>query len=135
MAQRVPFIVAELGRDDDPFMLHLYAALAEKERRLISERTKAALAVRKADGTKLGNPVNIREAGDVGRASLIATADDHARSLLPLLRILRNEGAITIGGITTALNDRRVPTPRGARWHVSSVANLLARAQKLEGFR
>jgi hypothetical protein len=45
MAQRVPFIVAELGRDADPFMLHLYAALAEKERRLISERTKAALAL------------------------------------------------------------------------------------------
>ena len=56
MAQRVPFIVAELGRDADPFMLHLYAALAEKERRLIAERTKAALAVRKASGTRLGNP-------------------------------------------------------------------------------
>src|SRR5436190_10774912 len=55
MAQRVPFIVAELGRDADPFMLHLYAALAEKERRLISERTKAALAIRKATGAKLGN--------------------------------------------------------------------------------
>ena len=40
MAQRVPFIAAELSRDADPFMLHLYAALAEKERRLISERTK-----------------------------------------------------------------------------------------------
>jgi DNA invertase Pin-like site-specific DNA recombinase len=40
MVQRVPFIVAELGADADPFMLHLYAALAEKERRLISERTK-----------------------------------------------------------------------------------------------
>ena len=52
MAQRVPFIVAELGRDADPFMLHLYAALAEKERRLISERTKAALAIRKASGTQ-----------------------------------------------------------------------------------
>ena len=50
MAQRVPFIVAELGADADPFMLHLYAALAEKERRLISERTKSALAVRKASG-------------------------------------------------------------------------------------
>ena len=41
----LPSIVAELGRDADPFMLHLYAALAEKERRSISERTKAALAV------------------------------------------------------------------------------------------
>src|SRR4051812_13863606 len=59
MAQRVPFIVAELGRDADPFMLHLYAALAEKERRLISERTKAALAAKKAQGASLGNPRNI----------------------------------------------------------------------------
>jgi DNA invertase Pin-like site-specific DNA recombinase len=132
MAQRVPFIVAELGRDADPFMLHLYAALAEKERRLISERTRAALAIRRANGGKLGNPTNVREAGNIGRTSLIATADDHARSLLPLLRILRNQGAITIAGITAALNDRRVPTPRGARWHISSAANLLARAQKLE---
>jgi DNA invertase Pin-like site-specific DNA recombinase len=47
MAQRVPFIVAELGADADPFMLHLYAALAEKERRMISERTRSALASRK----------------------------------------------------------------------------------------
>jgi len=53
MAQRVPFMVAELGRDADPFMLHLYAALAEKERRLISERTRAALAAKRASGIKL----------------------------------------------------------------------------------
>ena len=46
MAHRVPFIVAELGADADPFMLHLYAALAEKERSLISARTKAALAAK-----------------------------------------------------------------------------------------
>ena len=50
MAQRVPFIVAELGSDADPFMLHLYAALAEKERRLIAERTRAGLAAKKATG-------------------------------------------------------------------------------------
>jgi DNA invertase Pin-like site-specific DNA recombinase len=135
MAQRVPFIVAELGRDADPFMLHLYAALAEKERRLISERTKAALAVRKSSGTKLGNPTNIREAGDMGRTTLVAVADAHAEGLLPLLRTLRSEGTITIGAITRSLNDRRIPTPRGSRWHVSSVANLLARAQKLEELR
>jgi DNA invertase Pin-like site-specific DNA recombinase len=74
MAQRVPFIVAELGRDADPFMLHLYAALAEKERRLISERTKAALAAKKAQGAKLGNLRNLAGAGAVGRQSLIADA-------------------------------------------------------------
>ena len=67
MAQPVRFIVAELGRDADPFMLHLYAALAEKERRLISERTRAALAARKAQGATLGNPTNIRQAGQMGR--------------------------------------------------------------------
>jgi DNA invertase Pin-like site-specific DNA recombinase len=44
MAQRVPFIVAELGADADPFMLHLYAALAEKERRQISEHTRSEVA-------------------------------------------------------------------------------------------
>jgi DNA invertase Pin-like site-specific DNA recombinase len=135
MAQRVPFIVAELGRDADPFMLHLYAALAEKERRLISERTKAALAIRKAQGSKLGNPTNIREAGNLGRTTAMAGANDHARTLLPLLRSLRAEGAITIGAIMRSLNERKVPTARGSRWHVSSVANLLARAQSLEAVR
>lgn len=41
MARRVEFIVTELGRQDDPFVLHIFAALAEKERKLIGERTKA----------------------------------------------------------------------------------------------
>jgi DNA invertase Pin-like site-specific DNA recombinase len=67
MAQRVPFIVAELGADADPFMLHLYAALAEKEWRQISERTRAALAARKERGTKLGNPRNAGDAAAAGR--------------------------------------------------------------------
>ena len=75
MAQRVPFIVAELGRDADPFMLHLYAALAEKERRLISERTKAALVAKKATGAALGNPVNLAEAGSLGRVTLVESAE------------------------------------------------------------
>src|SRR6201984_1868635 len=44
MKHKVAFIVADLGADTDPFMLHLYAALAEKERRMISQRTKDALA-------------------------------------------------------------------------------------------
>jgi DNA invertase Pin-like site-specific DNA recombinase len=56
MAQRVSFIVAELGADADPFMLPLYAALNEKERGLISVRTRAALAAKKAGGARLGNP-------------------------------------------------------------------------------
>src|SRR5215813_3494915 len=78
MAQRVPFIVAELGRDADPFMLHLYAALAEKERRLISARTRAALAAKKATGATLGNPCNLTLAGSAGRAALCQAADQLA---------------------------------------------------------
>jgi DNA invertase Pin-like site-specific DNA recombinase len=54
MMHKTPFIVAELGADADPFMLHVYAALAEKERRLISQRTRDALAAKKAQGVKLG---------------------------------------------------------------------------------
>ena len=54
MAQRVPFIVAELGRDADPFMLHLYAALAEKERRLISERTKVGAGGQEGERRRAG---------------------------------------------------------------------------------
>ena len=56
-------------------MLHLYAALAEKERRLISERTKAALAQRKAQGTSLGNRSNAGYAAALGRAAQITKAD------------------------------------------------------------
>jgi DNA invertase Pin-like site-specific DNA recombinase len=56
MAHRVPFLVAELGADVDPFILHLFAALGQKERAMISARTTAALKAAKARGTKLGGP-------------------------------------------------------------------------------
>jgi DNA invertase Pin-like site-specific DNA recombinase len=127
MAQRVPFIVAELGRDADPFMLHLYAALAEKERRLISERTKAALAAKKAAGATLGNPHNLNQAGSLGRAALMESAQVLANSLAPVLRSVRSEGATTLRSIAQALNRRGVKSPRGGTWHPSSVANLLSR--------
>jgi hypothetical protein len=84
---------------------------------------------------RLGNPTNLNDAGDRGRAAAKAAADEHARGLLPLLRAVKAEGAQSIGAITVALNERKVPTARGAPWHVSSVMNLLARAQKLEAAR
>jgi DNA invertase Pin-like site-specific DNA recombinase len=128
MAQRVPFIVAELGRDADPFMLHLYAALAEKERWLISERTRAALAAKKANGAKLGNPTNILAAGSLGRSVQTATADEFVASLMPVIDAIRSTGAKTLDAITGALNQRGIRSARGGRWHVSSVRNLLTRA-------
>jgi DNA invertase Pin-like site-specific DNA recombinase len=130
MAQKVPFIVAELGRDADPFMLHLYAALAEKERRLISERTKAALAAKRTAGAKLGNPVNVAEAARRGREVQTEAAEHFVRQLLPFLSAIRAAGTTTIGATTRALNQRGIRSPRGGQWHVSSVSNLLARAQR-----
>jgi DNA invertase Pin-like site-specific DNA recombinase len=130
MAQRVPFIVAELGRDADPFMLHLYAALAEKERRLISERTKAALDAKRAGGHRLGNPRNIGIAGAIGRNTQALTADQFAEGLMPVVRAIRSSGAATLEAITVALNQRGIRSARGARWHASSVANLLIRAKR-----
>jgi DNA invertase Pin-like site-specific DNA recombinase len=56
MKERVEFIVADIGRVEDPMMLHIHAVFAESERKKISDRTKAALAARKARGLRLGNP-------------------------------------------------------------------------------
>jgi DNA invertase Pin-like site-specific DNA recombinase len=56
MAHKVPFLVAELGSDVDPFVLHLFAALPEKDRALISTRTRQALAAAKAREIALGSP-------------------------------------------------------------------------------
>jgi hypothetical protein len=63
---------------------HLYAALAEKERRLISERTKAALSAKKASGIRLGNPLNLSLAGSRGRAIQVTAADEFAQAVLPV---------------------------------------------------
>jgi DNA invertase Pin-like site-specific DNA recombinase len=132
MAQRVPFIVAELGRDADPFMLHLYAALAEKERRLISERTRGALAAKKAAGARLGNPHNLDHAGSLGRAALARAADEFASGLIPVLEAIRVRGALTLASVATELNGRGIRSARGGKWHRSSVANLLGRTNTQE---
>jgi DNA invertase Pin-like site-specific DNA recombinase len=128
MAQRVPFIVAELGADADPFMLHLYAALAEKERRLISERTRSALASRKAQGRKLGNPSNPGAAAQLGRQSTMREADRLAASVLPIIKAIHASGATSLRSIALALNNRGVRTARGGNWQVSNVRNVLKRS-------
>jgi DNA invertase Pin-like site-specific DNA recombinase len=127
MAQRVPFIVAELGRDADPFMLHLFAALAEKERRLISERTRAALQAKRAAGAMLGNRVNLAQAGAAGRAVQQATSERFVSSVLPVLRIVQRNGAASLAEIAHALNERGIRAAGGGVWHRSSVRNLLTR--------
>ncbi|HET7716511.1 MAG TPA: recombinase family protein [Bauldia sp.] len=131
MAQRVPFIVAELGADADPFMFHLYAALAEKERRLISERTRSALAARKAQGARLGNRSNAAEAAAMGRKVQVEEAATFAANVLPIIESLRASGVRDLRGLALALNNRGVRTARGGQWHVSNVKNLVDRAALL----
>ena len=127
MAQRVPFIVAELGADADPFMLHIYAALAEKERSLIADRTRAALARKKAEGAALGNRTNLPAAQAKGAAANREAADAFAANVLPVVRQLQAAGITTARAIAEALNARGVRTARGGEWHNSTVRNLLAR--------
>ena len=127
MAQRVPFVVAELGSDADPFMLDLYAALAEKERRLISERTRSALAQRKAQGATLGNRGNAAEAAARGREVQVEETASFAANVLPIIESLRASGVRDLRGLALALNNRGVRTARGGRWHVSNVKNLVDR--------
>ena len=128
MAHRVPFIVAELGADADPFMLHIYAALAEKERNLIAERTRVALAARKTSGTVLGNRTNLAEASAKGASANRSAADAFASNVLPVVKEIQAAGVTTHRGLAAALNARGVRTARGGEWHATTVRNLLARA-------
>jgi DNA invertase Pin-like site-specific DNA recombinase len=129
MAQRVPFIVAELGADADPFMLHLYAALAEKERALISQRTRDALAAAKARGTVLGNP-RLAEVSARGTATNKAEADRFAANVAPIIREIRASGIASQRGIARALNARGVATSRGGVWTAVQVAGVLQRVSQ-----
>jgi DNA invertase Pin-like site-specific DNA recombinase len=111
MKHRVPFVVAELGADTDPFMLHIYAALAEKERAMISERTKQALASAKAKGKQLGG---LRDHGRAAKEAAVA----RAKALAPLFDELADKSAREIARI---LNERNVATPTGKPWSAMTV--------------
>ena len=117
-----------VGGHADPFMLHIYAALAEKERALIAARTRAALAQKKARGALLGNRTNLPDAQAKGIAANREAADAFAANVLPIVRQIQASGVITFRAIAAALNNRGVRTARGGAWHDSTVRNLLARA-------
>lgn len=126
MVHRTPFYVAELGLDVDPFTLHLFAAFAQKERDMISQRTKAALRASKARGTKLGNP-RIHAIAGRGPAVCIRQADEQAEALRSTIEELRLLGYTTHEKIAARLNARNIPTRRGGKWHPTSVKRLVDR--------
>ena len=117
MKHRVPFIVTELGVDTDPFMLHIYAALAEKERRMISERTKAALRAAKARGVVLGGMT-------AKSLEYQRQARERAEQLRDVFAELGDVSARKTAGI---LNARRIPTPEGGKWYATQVIRVRKR--------
>ena len=127
MAHKVPFLVAELEPDVDPFVLHLFAALAEKERALISTRTRQALSAAKARGVTLGNP-RLHTARKTALDAVKAEADRYAANVLPIIREAQKAGARTLREIAAALNARGIATARGGQWYAQSVENILERA-------
>lgn len=127
MSKGVPFIVAELGADVDPFVLHLYAALGEKERKLIGSRTKAALSALKAKGVVLGNRTNLSEAQSKGQATNAAKAAAFAAKILPTIIQLKEQG-MTLDNVAAELTKRGEKTFNGGEWHKSTVSRLMKAA-------
>jgi DNA invertase Pin-like site-specific DNA recombinase len=125
MSRGVPFIVAELGVDTDPFILHLFAALSEKERNLISQRTKEALAQKKRDGVKLGNRMNIAEAQAKGGAATRAVCLEFSARMIPTVKALI-DGGKSLNAIAAQLNNTGTPTMRGGRWTAKAVSRVVA---------
>jgi hypothetical protein len=72
----------------------------------------------------------VKAAAELGRQVRIDEADKFAAGLLPVVEAIRRTGATTLAAISAALSERRIRTARGGRGHVSSVLNLLARANK-----
>ena len=131
MAHRVEFVVTSLGRQADPFILHLYAALAEKERSLISERTKAGLRAAKRRGTRLGMG---GKSATAMRQIQARGADANRQKALEQLAPVKLHVADALAGgrslraAAAWLNERGIDSPGGGRWHAPS---LLKAARRL----
>jgi len=118
MSQRVPFIVAALGRDVDPFVLHIYAALAEQERKMISQRTRAGLQQAKARGVQLGRT------GAVLAAKNAAAAAERDEALRPVLVSMLGQSS---RAIAEQLTEQGIEPPRGGAWSNKTVLRMMAR--------
>jgi DNA invertase Pin-like site-specific DNA recombinase len=122
----------------DELMLRIYTAMAQKERELISERTRAALAAAKGRGRLLGGDRGYRpstgpDAAVAGQARRLQ-AEKAAHRLQLEVDAARAAGTTTLAGLARALSERGVPTPRGSRtWTHTTVARLLARVGPFSG--
>jgi DNA invertase Pin-like site-specific DNA recombinase len=126
----VKFVAADMPEANE-MIVGIMAVVAQAERRMISARTKAALAAAKARGTKLGGDRGhlAATAAKGQQASLAArrkAARQRAEDLAPILAELRAQGVTSLTKIADALNDRGVPAARGGRWTPVQVGRLMA---------
>ncbi|KAB1068826.1 recombinase family protein [Methylobacterium planeticum] len=116
--------------------IHILAAVAEHEARMISERTKAALAAAKARGTKLGGfrgHAGTAEECAVANAAKQRKADARAGDLAPILAEHDPEGRLSLRELAAVLNAHGVPTSTGrGQWTATAVRRLRARLAVLE---
>ncbi|MGA2862940.1 MAG: recombinase family protein [Verrucomicrobiota bacterium] len=121
----VDFIAVDMPHADK-FTVGIMALVAEKERDMISQRTKDGLAAAKRRGTKLGNP---RPSEAVKRAVTvnIKRAGAYAENLAPVIQEIQKAHVTTLRGIAQCLNARGFKTPNGKAFAAQSVKNLLAR--------
>lgn len=128
MESGVEFVACDMPQANR-FVVHIMAAVAEQEAEAISKRTKAALAAAKARGTQLGGRrVSAERWAEIGleaRLARTAEADRRAADLLPVIRSIQAEGAVSLRQIAAGLNERNIATPRGAEWSAVQVQRAL----------
>lgn len=108
-------------------MLGVMASLAQQERELISERTKAALQAKKAQGIKLGRPkgADMGKAVEAATAKRMTQAQEWAEKHGPA--IMRMAKTMNTNQIAMTLNEQGLSTRRGGKWTATAVKRVLAR--------
>jgi DNA invertase Pin-like site-specific DNA recombinase len=123
MESGVEFVAADMPHAN-ALTIHILAAVAEHERQMISERTKAALAAAKKRGQQLGNP-NLPEAAKLGTAAVKANARRFAANIRPIIEEIQRAGVTSLNAIAAKLNERNVRTARGGKWTHMQVGAIL----------
>ena len=119
MEQGIGLVVAEMPHATD-FQLHIFAALAQEERRLISERTRSALAEAKKRGVGLGKN------GEVLAVMRKAQALEYALSIEPILRPMLADGW-SFTAMADQLNVAGIDAAKGGRFTAQTVKNIVVR--------